>query len=171
MPKSDLKIQHKRFIVKLLAVYESPSEIIASVKEKFDVTVTRQQLQHYDPTTVAGADLSEELKKLFTDTRKAFDDAEIVPLSKQVVRMKKLSGYVEKFENMGNYGKAAEIIEQIAKDEGGAFTNRREISGRDGQPIAMHQMTVADWKKQQEERRRQAANTAEIFEEKGNENP
>src|SRR5688500_9422327 len=147
MPKSDLKNSHKQFIVKLLAVYESPADVIQLVKENFEITVTLQKLQHYDPTTVMGRDLSKTLKELFEETRKEFDESAIIPLSKKVVRLKKLSKYVQVFEGMGNYGKAAEIIEQIAKDDGGVFTNRREISGRDGQPIEMHQTTVEDWKK------------------------
>jgi hypothetical protein len=69
------------------------------------------------------------MKKLFEETRKAFDETEIVPLSKKVVRLKKLSGYVERLEGMGNIGKAAEIIEQIAKDEGDVFTNKHKIDG------------------------------------------
>lgn len=163
MSTSNLKIIHKRFIVKLLAVYESPSEVIEQVKEKFELTVTKQQLQHYDPTTVMGQDLSKELTELFKNTRTEFDEADPVPLSKQNARLKKLSKYVDKFENMNNFGKAAEILEQIAKEKGGAFTNRREISGRDGKPMEIHQTTMADWKKDVEERRRQAAATQEIF--------
>ena len=163
MPKSDLKIQHKRFIVSLLAAYESPSEVIASVKEEFGIDVTRQQLQHYDPHTVAGKTLNQDLKDLFAASRAEFEESEIIPLSITKVRLKYLSRYVHKLENMGNIGKAAELIEQIAKDEGGAFTNRREISGRDGKPIEMHQVSVDDWKKKVEERRLQAAKTSELF--------
>src|ERR1044072_7321849 len=108
MPVSKLETEHKRFIVKMLAVYESPSEVKAAVKETFQIDVSLQQLQHYDPTTVAGADLERNLKKLFTETRKKFDEKEVVPLSKKNVRLKRLSGYVQKLEAMGNYGKAAE---------------------------------------------------------------
>ena len=127
MAGTKLKLTEKRFIVRLLAVYETPSEIVPIVKEKFDVEISKQGVAFYDPTTIAGNELSEELKTLFFETRKQFEEAEILPLSKKIVRIKKLSKYVQSFENNQNYIGAAQIIEQIAKEEGDAFSNRRQI--------------------------------------------
>lgn len=169
MPDSELTNTHKRFIVMLLAVYESPSDVIDAVKEKFNITVTRQQLQHYDPNTVAGRDLAKGLKELFEKTRTEFEAKEPVPLAKKVARVKKLSNYVEKFENMGNFGKAMEAMEQIAKEEGGMFTNRKEITGAGGKPIEIHSKTLDDWKKDAENRTNEAAAVLGIFEESGKE--
>lgn len=164
MPKSDLKIQHKRFIVMLLAVHESPREVRAAIKEEFRIDVSLQQLQHYDPDTVAGRSLTKELKTLFETTRKEFEAKEDIPLSKKVVRLKKLSKYVEQMEAAGNVVKAAEFLEQIAKEQGGMFTNRKEITGAEGKPIEIHSKTLDDWKKDAGERTTQAAAVLEMFE-------
>lgn len=164
MPNSELTIAHKRFIVMLLASYESPSDVIDAVKEKFSVIVTRQQLQHYDPNTVAGKDLAKTLKDLFETTRTEFEAKEPVPLSKKVARVKRLQNYVDKFENMGNLGKAMEAMAQIAKEEGGMFTNRKEITGAGGKPIEIHSKTLDDWKNDAERRTNEAAAVLDIFE-------
>ena len=155
----------------LLAVYESPSDVIDAVKEKFNVAVTRQQLQHYDPNTVAGKDLAKGLKDLFEKTRNEFEAKEPVPLAKKVARVKKLSNYVEKFENMGNFGKAMEAMEQIAREEGGMFTNRKEITGAGGKPIEIHSKTLDDWKKEAGSRTEAAAAVLEMFDDHGESSP
>lgn len=163
--KKQLSDDIKKFIVKSLAVYETPSDITVSVKEKFNKTITRQGVQSYDPTKVAGEDLSDDLKTLFFDWRKEFDEKEIIPVSKKIVRLKKLGRYVEAFENFENYTAAAAVLEQIAKEEGGAFTNRRELTGKGGEPLQIAPVTLAEWKAEQKKRREQAAKTTEMFSE------
>ena len=125
--KKQLSDDVKKFIVKSLAKYESPSDTASAVKERFGKSVTRQNVHAYDQTKVAGEDLSDDLKKLFFETRKIFDETDIIPVSKKLVRLKKLEKYVEAFENFDNYTAATQVLEQIAKEEGGMFTNRREI--------------------------------------------
>lgn len=44
------------------------------VKEEYNIEVTRQQVETYDPTKRAGKDLSAEFKKEFTALRKEFLD-------------------------------------------------------------------------------------------------
>lgn len=134
--KKQLSEDVKRFIVKSLAVFESPSDVMLSVKEKFKVSITRAGIQTYDPTKVAGEDLSEDLKTLFFETRKNFEETEIIPLSKKIYRIKKLAKFVENAESLGNDVAAAAYLEQIAKEEGGMFTNKREISGAGGESLA-----------------------------------
>lgn len=127
MAKKILTEEVKRFIVRCLAIYESPSDVAALVKERFGLTITRQTAHLYDPTKIAGQELSDELKTLFFETRKKFEEEEILPLSKKIVRIKKLSKYVENFENLQNYKAAAELLEQIAKEQGDAYTNRFKV--------------------------------------------
>ncbi len=160
--KKQLSEDVKRFIVRSLAVYESPSDVMLSVKEKFKVTLTRAGIQNYDPTKVAGEELSDDLKKLFFDTRKAFDETEIIPVSKKLVRLKKLEKYVEVFENFENYTAAAAVLEQIAKEEGGMFTNKQKIE-QSGTVETVGYM-LAEWKAEQAKRREQAAQTKQMFE-------
>jgi len=166
MAKNTLSEEIKRFIVKSLAVYETPSEVVQSVKAVFNRKVTRQNIHFYDPTKLAGEALSDELKLLFFETRDKFDETEILPLSKKQVRIKKLSKYIEFLENNDNFVGAAEVIAQIAKEEGGMFTNRREVSGPKGGPVVLHSKTLDDWKKDADSRIGQASEIMSIFEEK-----
>lgn len=125
--KKQLSEEAKRFIVKSLAVYDRPSDVMTSVKEKFGVKITRAGVQCYDPTKAAGEDLNEELKKLFLEIRKQFDESEDLPLSKKRTRIKRLSEIADKLEDMGNLMGAADILEQIAKEQGDAYTNRFKV--------------------------------------------
>jgi hypothetical protein len=166
MAKNTLSEEIKRFIVKSLAVYETPSEVMESVKAIFNKKVTRQNIHFYDPTKLAGEALSEELRTLFFDTRSKFDETEILPLSKKNVRIKKLSKYVDTLENNDNFVGAAEVIAQIAKEEGGMFTNRRELTGAKGGPVVVHSKTLDEWNKDAESRVGQAAEVMSLFNEK-----
>lgn len=163
MPNSTLKIIHKRFIVRSLAAYEAPSDVITSVKEIFDITVTKQQLQHYDPTTAAGKELSKVLTDLFFDTRKEFEKNEDLPIMKRIFRLKKLAYFVEQFEKMKNYKMAAAMLEQAAKESGGMFTNRKEIGGIGGGAIEVHAKSLDEWKKDSDLRTAEAAAVLEMF--------
>lgn len=127
MAKTTLSEEVKRFIVKSLAIYDTPTETVEAVKAIFNKKVTRQNVQCYDPTKLAGEKLSEDLKKLFFETRKEFEEKEIPPLAKKLVRLKRLSKYVDVLESMDNVLGAAEILEQIAKEQGDAYTNRFKV--------------------------------------------
>jgi len=166
MAKKTLSEDIKRFIVKSLAIYESPSEVVGTVKEVFNIKVTRQNVHSYDPTKLAGEALGDDLKQLFFDTRNKFDETEILPLSKKQVRIKKLSKYVDILESNENFVGAAEVVAQIAKEEGGMFTNRREVSGPKGGPVVLHSKTLDEWKKDADSRVNQAAEVFSMFEEK-----
>ncbi|MDR0070944.1 DUF2280 domain-containing protein, partial [Acinetobacter sp. 11520] len=53
-----LNKKQKLFIVQSLAVFNTPQETVSLVKEEFDIEVSRQQVESYDPTKFAGRDLS-----------------------------------------------------------------------------------------------------------------
>lgn len=126
--KKQLNDDVKRFIVMNLAMCESPSDVMTAVKETFNVTITRAGVQNYDPTKVAGRALSEELKTLFVDTRAEYKKKIVdeLPLMDKYFRVKKLSRYVENAESIGNEIGAAALIEQIAKEDGGMFSNKHK---------------------------------------------
>lgn len=58
-----LNKKQKLFIVQALVVFNTPQETVSLVKEEFDIDVSRQQVESYDPTKFAGRDLSKELKE------------------------------------------------------------------------------------------------------------
>ncbi|ELY5205712.1 DUF2280 domain-containing protein, partial [Yersinia enterocolitica] len=45
-----LKPEVKAFIVQALACYDTPSQVVAQVKQEFSLTLTLQQVSSYDPT-------------------------------------------------------------------------------------------------------------------------
>lgn len=64
-----LNKKQKLFIVQSLAVFNTPQETVVLVKEEFDINVSRQQVESYDPTKVTGRDLSKEFKDFFEKVR------------------------------------------------------------------------------------------------------
>lgn len=128
--RTELPDEVKTFVVQALACFDTPSEVAKAVKDEFGLVVSRQAVQVYDPTKQAGADLSAEFKALFEATRAAFlkDTAEIA-VSHRSVRLRRLQRLAERAEGMGNIALAAELLEQVAKEVGNVFTNKRELGG------------------------------------------
>lgn len=126
----------KRFIVQALACYDTPSEVSAALKEEMGLDVARMQVAQYDPTKVAGAKLARKWRDLFEDTRKAFREAVAeIPIADQAFRLRALGKIYERHISRGNVVAAAAVLEQAAKEQGGMFTNKREVSGPNGGPI------------------------------------
>jgi hypothetical protein len=139
---SELSDLVKRFIVTALACWDTPSTVAAAVKADYGIEITRQRVEAYDPTKVAGKALSKEYRALFTEARKLYlaDEAGI-GIAQKTFRLRMLERMALKAEAVGNSGMAAQLLEQAAREIGGAFTNRRELSGPDGKPIEMADKT------------------------------
>lgn len=129
-----LNKKQKLFIVRSLAVFNTPQETVVLVKEEFNADVTRQQVETYDPTKRAGKDLSEEFRIEFEATRKDFlEKPENIPTANKSVRLKILNDLV--YKNHKNQRVVRGLLEQIAKEMGGLYTNRTEHTGKDGAPL------------------------------------
>jgi hypothetical protein len=125
----DIKI----YVITSLACYDSQKQVIEDVKKQFGVVMTSQQVNAYDPNTQNGKRLSKPFKALFEQTREQFlKDATKVPIANAAVRLRKLQQLLDKAEDRGNMKMAAELLEQAAKETGGAYTNRRELGGAVG---------------------------------------
>lgn len=128
-----LNKREKIFIVRLLAEFNTPTETVDLVKQEFKKDVTRQQVESYDPTKRAGRNLSAELKAEFEATRKAFVDQPLnIPIANLAVRLQRLEKMYNKTKNPKMQ---ADLLRQAAEDEGGKFTNRKELTGAGGQPL------------------------------------
>ena len=129
-----LRKEVKLFIVRSLAVFNTPEETARLVNEEYkNLNVSRQQCERYDPTKRAGKDLSDELKKEFEVTREEFlGKPESIPIANLVVRLQR---YENMFQASKNNVLRLKIQEQAAKDIGRQYTNRQEITGKDGKPI------------------------------------
>ncbi|MEG2268810.1 MAG: DUF2280 domain-containing protein [Acinetobacter sp.] len=131
---ASLNKKQKYFIVRSLAVFNTPQETVMLVKEEFGLEVSRQQVETYDPTKRAGKDLSTELKSEFEVARKEFlETPQNIPIANLSVRLQRLENQYQKHGK--NRVAALNILKQAAEDMGGKYTNRQEITGKDGKPI------------------------------------
>ena len=60
------------FIVRSLAVFNTPSEVAAAVKQEYGLDISRQRCESYDPTKRVCKNLSDDLRAEFEATRKDF---------------------------------------------------------------------------------------------------
>ena len=130
-----LKEPVKIFIVQALACRDTPQEVADQVLQEFGVSIDRKQCQSYDPTKVAGRNLSKKFKDLFKETRKKFDEGLVdIPIANKYYRMKQ---YDKLLINTKNTVTKLKIMEQAAKDSGGLYTNqtKTEHTGKDGAPL------------------------------------
>lgn len=145
MAKGKLSIEVQTFVVQSLACFDSPSVVVAAVKAEYGETITRQAVEGYDPNKKAGANLAAKWRALFDETRKSFlEDTSKIAISHRAVRLRALQRMAEKAETSGNMVLAASLMEQAAKEVGDSYTNRRELTGKDGKdlPVPVSPVTI-----------------------------
>lgn len=131
---AQLKKEIKIFIVRSLAQFNTPTETAQAVHQEYGVQITKQNCEKYDPTKRSGQDLSAELRKEFEATRQDFlDKPQNIPISNLSYRQARRQKVLEGAGN--NKMLIMSVLEQAAKDVGGVFTNRKEITGKDGKPL------------------------------------
>lgn len=135
-----LKEPVKIFIVQSLACRDTPQDVVESVKQEFDLVITRSQCQAYDPTKYQGRNLSPKYKELFEKTRKDFDAGLVnIPIANKYYRLRQYQKFLERTRNLKT---GMNILKQAAQDIGGQFTNRQEITGKDGGPVETVQSAI-----------------------------
>lgn len=133
----------RRFIVQALACYDTPTQVANDVKEEFGLTLTRQQVAGYDYTKATCKGLAKKWRDLFDATRVRFlDEAAEIPIAKQSFRLRALQTLYNRAVTSKNVVLAAQLLEQAAKEIGGAMTNRRELTGKDGKPLAVAHTSI-----------------------------
>lgn len=136
MAKEKLPVEAQTFVVQGLACYDAPSVVAAAVKAEFGLVITRQLVETYDPTKRAGAGVANKWRVLFEETRKAFlEDTSAIGIANRSVRLRALHRMAERAETAGNIALAAQLHKQAAEEVGGAYTNRRELTGKDGKDL------------------------------------
>ena len=128
----------KTAIVQALACYDTPSQVAQSVNAELGLSVTRQQVEAYDPNKKIGQSLAKRWRDLFAATREAFlKEASGTGIAHRSVRLRRLDRMSNKAEERGNMALAAQLIEQAAKEVGDSYTNRvkNEHTGKNGGPI------------------------------------
>lgn len=143
MAKAILSDEVKTFIVQALACFDSPSVVAKAVKTEFGQEVSRQLVESHDPTKKAASGLATKWKALFEETRATFlEDTASIGISHRTVRLRSLQRMAERVEGQGNMVLAAQLLEQAAKEMGGAYTNRTVVDGKmahsaDGSVVAL----------------------------------
>jgi hypothetical protein len=126
----------KVFIVQSLACFDSPTTVVEAVNQEFGIKIARQHIEKYDPTKVAGQNLSKKYRVIFDATRDGFiGDTRNIGWSHRATRLRLIQRVGEKAERMGNLSLALQAAEQAAKESGNAFTNRHELTGKDGKDL------------------------------------
>lgn len=122
-----LATEVKTFIVQALACFDTPSQVVKAVQEEFNLSITRQQVESHDPTKANGKKLAQKWVELFHYTRERLqNEISGIPIANKACRLRSLDRMVAQAESAKNYGMAAQLIEQAAKECGDAYTNRKK---------------------------------------------
>lgn len=133
----------KRFIVQALACYDTPTQVVEAVKEEFGTVIERSHVAQYDPSKASGRDVAKKWRDLFEDTRARFrKEISEIPIADQAYRLRQLQRLAQEAMKRKNIVLAASLLEQAAKESGGMFTNKRELSGPNGGPIPTMPTTI-----------------------------
>ncbi|HVZ00265.1 MAG TPA: DUF2280 domain-containing protein [Dongiaceae bacterium] len=119
----------KTFIVRGLASFDTPSEVVAAVKVNFGVEVSRQQVYAYDPRCAQPP--APRWRELHAATRAAFlgEIAEI-GIAHKAFRLRALDRMVHYALKHHYPGRAQSLLEQAAKECAGVFEQGRGEQGR-----------------------------------------
>ncbi|WCS39633.1 DUF2280 domain-containing protein [Acinetobacter baumannii] len=136
-----LKKAEQLFIVRSLAQFMTPTEVVKAIKETFNITVSPQQVEAYDPTKVAGRDLRKEYKEVFESTREEYLKQPIHNISgaNDIVQLKILSDLL--FAKKNNVTMTIKIVDQMQKIMKGFYEKRLEITGAGGGPLQSENIT------------------------------
>lgn len=138
-----LKEPVQLFIVQRLACMNSPSAVAEMVREELGVEITRMHVSKYQVGHPSAANLAAKWVDIFTETRREFlKNVTAIPIANKAYRLQSLQQEHDKAKRLGNGAMVAQLCEQAAKEEGGAFTNRRELSGPNGKPMQARIGTV-----------------------------
>jgi hypothetical protein len=125
--------KQKTQVVQRLAGYESTAVIARWLREECGVSISRQGVEYYDPTSSAGQHCAERWKKLFFATRDAIvaGRAEI-GAAHRMVRVRWLDAMVHAEMDKGSFARAANLLAQVAKEMDEWDRRRRPDVLRDG---------------------------------------
>ena len=122
MPRTtNLTDEHKTFIVRRLAAYETLSVIARGLRQEFGITVPKPVIQYYDPERRQSRNLARRWRDLFWQTRKAFKEGLAdIGANYPLVRIYWRGEMAQETWAAGQHSVANDILDSIAKDSGAA---------------------------------------------------
>ncbi|MGI0526624.1 DUF2280 domain-containing protein [Rhizobium giardinii] len=144
MAKAKLTREQQTYVVQALACFDSPSVVAASLRKDFNVVLTPQSIEAYDPNKKAEGTCRTMEGSLCRDTQDLRGDTASIGISHRAVRLRALQRMADKAENSGNMVLASSLLKQAAEEVGNAYTNRRELTGKDGKdlPVPVSPVTI-----------------------------
>ncbi|AWL28987.1 DUF2280 domain-containing protein [Acinetobacter defluvii] len=128
-----LKEPVKMFIVQSLACFETPQQVADAVMQRYGIEIDRRQCENYDPTKLAGRNLSKKLKDLFERTRTDFrENIEDIAIANKAFRLKELQGMYD--DSGRNKRLKQNLLKQAFQETDGRVT-RQEHTGANGGAI------------------------------------
>lgn len=153
---AELSEEQKETVVRLLAEFKRPAEVVAYIQDAWGTTIDRFQVRTYDPTN-ARFEAGERYRAMFEAVRASFlDDLANIPISHQGFRLNLLNEMALKAMHQGNLMLASRLLEQAAKEVGGLFSARRELRVEDTRKSSVASMTPEERKQALAEVIRQA---------------
>lgn len=123
-----LSTDEKSEIVRALAQFMTPAEVVAHMKAEFECDTDVRQVCGYDPTR-SNFSAAESWREIFASTRKVYlEDVAAVPISNQSYRLNQLQQNYQKAVKARNLVLANATLEQAAKEVGGILTNERNLN-------------------------------------------
>jgi hypothetical protein len=122
-----LTSDQKLYVMQELACFRTPSEIAAAVKEIFGVEISRQAVFGYNPEHNPA--LPEKWRVIFVQERRRFlEDLDSIAIAHRSYRLQELEAIYRRAWSMNSLVLALQALEQAAKEMGGVFTNRRDLT-------------------------------------------
>jgi hypothetical protein len=125
-PMPTLTDEIRTFIVKALACFDTPSQVVDAVKTNFNIEITRSHVYAYDPKS--SQRMSPRWREIHAAARQAYlrEVAEI-GIAHKVVRLAMLDRMAHHAMSNNYCTRAAAFLEQAAKECGGIYENRRPV--------------------------------------------
>jgi hypothetical protein len=136
--RTNLRDEHKIYIVRRLATNDSLTVIARGLKQEFGIAVPLQIIQNYHPERSSGRNLQRRWRDLFARTREAFEQGTADVAGKHpLIRIHWRGEMAQETWAAGQHGVANDLLDSIAKegDSAPAEGNKDGHFGLSGSPL------------------------------------
>lgn len=129
---SKLPDKVRAFIVMSYARFALTRDIHKAVLDEFGLDLDSKMLcNHMLDRPSRAAEMGARWVAMFNEARAEFcAQVDAIPITNPAYRLAKMQRYFDILDAKDAIGPAMSVLEQAAKEAGGAFTNKRELSGK-----------------------------------------